>query len=106
MQINCPTEVDRFRYPLADNEAQNVAHAVSAGVGYVAMALSPYFGGRALRTGRAAVASYVVNAVSAVCLTASVVADDRSGLLQRAGLTVVDLWFAAAAVALLARRRS
>ena len=70
-------------------------HAVAAGVGYVAMAVSPLLGGRALgRAGRTApaLASYGVGAVSTACLAGSLTGTWDGGF-QRLGLGVVDAWF-------------
>lgn len=97
-------------FPLSDNSTQDTLHAVAAGSGYAAMALSPVFGGRALaRMGHphAAVTSYAVSAVSAACLVGIVipaVSEGRGGLLQRVGLTVVDTWFVVLALRLLRRK--
>jgi hypothetical membrane protein len=95
-------------FPLSSGggEPQDLLHAVTAGAAYLGMALAPALGGRALhRRGhvRSAAASYAVSAVSAAALVGSVVVAD-GGLLQRVGLTVVDVWYAVAAVVLLARR--
>jgi hypothetical membrane protein len=87
--------------------AQDTAHAVAAGIGYVGMAVSPLIGAAALRRlGRpgAAAVSAAVGVVSACALVASVLVD-RSGLFQRLGLTVVDAWYVVMAVQLLRRRR-
>lgn len=86
---------------------QDLLHAVSAGTGYVAMALTPLLAVAGLRRGgrpRAAVLSAVVGAVSAVSLVATVVAD-ASGLFQRLGLGVVDLWHVVVATWVLTHRR-
>ena len=86
-------------------QPQDVAHAVSAGIGYVAMAATPLLAAGALhRLGlrRAAVVSVVVGAVSALALVGSVLVDGGGGL-QRLGLTVVDLWYVVAAVWVLRR---
>lgn len=75
-------------------------HAAVAGIGYLAMAVSPALAARPLsRSGRrtAARASIAVSAVSAVALVASVTTGP-TGLWQRAGLGVVDVWFATVAV--------
>ena len=77
-------------------------HAVAAGTGYVAQALAPLLGARAL--GRARTASYAVSAVAAAALAGSVLVPELAGGLQRVGLTAVDAWFAAVAVHLLRRR--
>lgn len=94
-------------FPLSRDggQAQDVAHAVAAGLGYAAMAVSPLIGAAALRRrglANAARASAVVGVVSAVALVGSVVAG--SGGLQRLGLTVVDVWYVVLAVAVLRRR--
>ena len=80
-------------------------HAAAAGVGYLAMALSPALAVGALsRSGRrtAAWGSAVVSAVSAGSLVLSVTVGP-TGLWQRIGLGVVDAWFAAVAVSGLRR---
>ena len=78
-------------------------HAVAAGTGYVAQAVSPLLGGRALPGRGARRASYAVGAAAGVALIASVLVPERTGLLQRTGLTLVDAWFAVVAVQLLRR---
>lgn len=78
--------------------AQDVAHALTAGVGYVAMAATPLVAARGLR-GTARRASTVVGVVSAGALVASLAG---SGGLQRLGLTVVDAWHVVVAAAVLA----
>lgn len=74
----------------------NAPHGVAAGVSYAAMASSPLLGGRAL-TGRPAFASYATGVASAALLLGSTLGR-YDGLLQRAGLGVVDAWFVAMAV--------
>jgi hypothetical membrane protein len=81
----------------------DAAHAVAAGTGYVAMAVTPLLAARVLR-GRSAALSTAVGAVSAACLVGSLALDDVSGALQRLGLGVVDAWHVAAAVAVLRGR--
>lgn len=71
-------------------------HAVAAGLGYAAMALSPLLAAPHL-TGRWRQASYTVGAASAALLTGTLLGQG-SGALQRAGLGVVDAWFVAMAV--------
>lgn len=83
----------------------DVLHALSAGIGYVAMAASPALAAGPLRrSGRpgAASASAAVSAVSATSLLLSIAAAP-TGLWQRIGLTAVDAWFAAMALASLRR---
>lgn len=86
---------------------QDALHAVTAGVGYVAMALTPLVAAAALRrSGRptAAVLSAAVGAVSTAGLIGTLAAPDLSGGMQRLGLTVVDLWHVVVAAAVLRRR--
>lgn len=73
-------------------------HALAAGTGYAAQVLAPLLGARRLPSPGL---SYAVAAVSLVCLVGSVALPGATGLLQRTGLTVVDLWYAALAVRLL-----
>lgn len=85
---------------------QDLLHALAAGTGYVAMALTPLLavGGlrrQGLRT--AATVSALTGVVSAGALVATVVASS-SGLFQRLGLTVVDLWHGVVASWVLLRR--
>ena len=89
-------------FPLHVSTAVDRVHGTFASVGYVALALVPFFAARALslRGQRlAATASRGVAAVAAVCLALTPVAS-ANGLFQRAGLTVVDLWLVVAAVGL------
>lgn len=85
---------------------QDLLHAVAAGTGYVAMALTPLVAAPALRrrgwTG-AAVASTAVGVVSAGSLVATLLVDG-SGAFQRLGLTVVDAWHVVVATWVLRRR--
>ena len=88
-------------------QAQDVGHAVAAGIGYVAMALTPLLAvGPLRRLGheRAAATSLFVGVTSALALVASVLVLERSGGLQRLGLTVVDAWHVVVAVWVLRRR--
>lgn len=88
--------------------AQDTWHAVAAGTGYLAMAATPLLAAAPLRRlghERAAGTSVMVGLVSAAALVGSVLVDDRSGGLQRLGLTVVDAWHIAAAAWVLRRER-
>jgi hypothetical membrane protein len=88
-------------------QPQDVAHAVAAGTGYVGMALTPLLAAVALRRlghERAAATSTVVGVVSATALVGTLLVADRSGGLQRLGLTVVDAWHVVVAVWVLRRR--
>lgn len=85
---------------------EDVRHAICATVGYVGTALSPILGGVALRAeGRkaASLASFGVGALSAAALSATPFVS-HVGLFQRLGLSVVDVWFAAVAIAVLRHR--
>ena len=75
-------------------------HALSAGLGYLAMAASPALAaGPLARSGRrtAARASVAVSTVSTASLVASLTTP-QTGLWQRVGLGVVDVWFASVAL--------
>lgn len=79
---------------------QDLLHGVAAGIGYVAMALTPLVAAGALRrTGRgaAALGSLAIGVISVAALLATLFADGSGGF-QRLGLTVVDAWHVAAAV--------
>jgi hypothetical membrane protein len=89
-------------FPLHVSVAFDRLHGTFATLGYVALASVPLFASGALsRQGRrnAAILSVAVSAVSVVCLAATPIAD-ANGLFQRLGLTVVDVWLVAAAIAL------
>jgi hypothetical membrane protein len=98
--------VAAFPLTRAEGQPQDVAHAVAAGLGYLAMAVSPLIGAAALRRAgkrRAALASAVVGAVSSASLVGTLLVDGSGGL-QRLGLTVVDLWYVVLAIWVLRRR--
>jgi len=65
--------------------------------------LAPLVAGRVL-TGSARSASLAVAGLAALCLVGSLAVPGLAGLLQRAGLTAVDVWFVAAALRLRRRR--
>ncbi len=75
------------------------AHGAAAAVGYVSLAAIPVVVGRRRPMG------VVIGAGAGACLLASALVD-RSGLLQRLGLTVAQAWVVVSAVGLLRRRRS
>ena len=90
-------------------QTQDALHGVAAGIGYVAMALTPLLAAGPLRRlghDRAAGTSAVVGVVSAAALVGTLLVEDRSGGLQRLGLAVVDLWHVAVAVWVLRRHRA
>ena len=79
---------------------RDALHAVAAGIGYAAMAATPLIAATALRRtgrGRAATLSVGVGVVSATALAVSVTTGP-TGLWQRIGLGVVDVWFAGWAI--------
>jgi hypothetical membrane protein len=93
-------------FPLDRSAAGDRAHALAAGAGYVALALTPLLASSALRRvgyRRSAVASIATAAASAVCLAGSTIGP-TSGLLQRTGLTLVDAWIVVTAVGIVRER--
>lgn len=92
--------------PLDRSALVDDLHAVAATVGYLSLVALPLLASRSFArstvVGSAAWAAWSVAAglVSAACLLLTVV-DPASGLAQRAGLTVGDLWIAATATAIL-----
>ena len=90
-------------FSLDRSSTGDTAHGVLATAGYVSLALTPLLAARSLSDRghrHAAAASRVVSAMSAVCLVATA-AGPAHGLFQRLGLTVVDAWLAASAIAIL-----
>ncbi len=86
-----------------DGWTGDAPHAVAAGIGYVTLAATPLLASGPLADlghRRAAVASRVIGVASLACLAGTAVAD-RSGLLQRLGLTLGDIWLVTAAVGIL-----
>jgi hypothetical membrane protein len=83
---------------------QDLLHALAAGIGYLAMALTPLLAvGPLRRAGHAATAaaSALVGVISAAALVGTLVVADAAGALQRLGLGVVDAWHLVAAVLVL-----
>ncbi len=89
--------------PLSAGGGQRIDtwHAVAAGTAYVANVVAPLVVARHLRSPPARRASYTLSAAMAACLVASVTYDDLTGLFQRTGLTLFDLWSVTGAVVLL-----
>ena len=88
---------------------QDLLHAIAAGIGYVGMALTPLLASGPLRRlgrDRAAAASVVVGVISIAGLSGTLVFPERSGGMQRLGLTIVDAWHVVAGVWVLRRARS
>ncbi len=87
-------------FPLGFRDA---IHAAFAGLGYITLASAPLLAAGPLRAAgrtRAANASLVLGLGCAVCLVLSVTTGP-SGLFQRAGLTMGDVWLGAGAAAVL-----
>lgn len=78
-------------------------HTVAAGTAYVANVVAPIVVARHLRSPAARRASYVLSATMAACLLASVTYEDLTGLFQRTGLTLFDVWSVTGALVLLVR---
>lgn len=92
-------------FPL-DGPAGDTPHAIAAGIGYATLAATPLLAARPLyRSGRTrwAAASVVAGVASGVCLAATV-AGPATGLLQRSGLGIGDLWLAATGAAIASGR--
>lgn len=92
-------------FPL-DGPAGDAAHAVAAGAGYATLAALPLVAAAPLaRAGQMgwARSSWVAGGASAACLLATM-AGPATGLMQRLGLTIGDVWVVASAVALLRGR--
>lgn len=86
---------------------RDVVHGSFATIGYIAMVASASLGSDAFRRRSKpapALASAAVAIVAAAALSATPFGR-YSGLFQRLGLTVVDVWFVAVAVSLLMDRR-
>lgn len=80
----------------------DMPHAIAAGSAYTALALTPIAGGAALRrSGRTGLArvSVAVGLTTGALLAASASGTSMTGLLQRAGLTLGDIWIATTAIA-------
>lgn len=88
----------------ADGGRIDTWHTVAAGTAYVANVIAPIVVARHLSSPAARRASYALSAAMAACLLASVTYDDLTGLFQRTGLTLFDLWSVTGAVVLLRRR--
>ncbi len=89
-----------------DGWAGDVPHGVAATIGYLTLAATPLLAaGPLARLGRrpAALASRVVGMAALVALALTTV-DEHSGLFQRIGLTLGDLWLMVAAAGVLAGR--
>lgn len=100
--LNAAATVGVALTPL-DSSVGGAPHAIAAGVGYATIAALPLLGGRVLwRVGSTALGavSIVVGLAAAGALTTSLVVDGNSGLWQRVGLTIADLWVMGSAASL------
>ena len=86
------------------SELGDMPHSIAAGSAYAALALTPIAGAVALRrggrTGLARV-SLAVGLTTGALLAASASGTSMTGLLQRAGLTLGDIWIATTALAVI-----
>ena len=76
-------------------------HNVAAGAAYAANILGPIAAAPHLRTKAARRASYALSVAITAALVGSLAVDELTGLLQRAGLTMYDVWAVALAVTVL-----
>ena len=83
--------------PLGTSPEGDRRHQVVAGVGYLALAALAPSAAPALarRSRRLAMAGVGVGVASMACLTVSIIATERSGFWQRAGITATDAWLIA-----------
>lgn len=89
-------------FPLGKSSAVDVVHNLAAGLGYLSLAAVPLLAARPLCEtghGRAALVSVAAAGLAGACLAATLLGP-LHGLLQRAGLTVLDAWLMASALAL------
>ncbi|MGI8754879.1 MAG: DUF998 domain-containing protein [Acidimicrobiales bacterium] len=100
--VNAAATVAVAALPLDRSGAVDSWHAVAAAGGYASISIAPLLAAPALRRvghRRAAAASAAVGVTVGVCL-ALTVATESSGLFQRLGLTVGDVWLVTTGVAL------
>lgn len=90
------------------NGGLDTLHGVCAGVGYITLAAAPLVAIRPLaRSGRRGWCRFSVGAgLASAGGLAATVAGPASGLFQRIGLTIGDVWLAAAAADMLRRART
>jgi len=94
-------------FPLGTSSAVDGIHNAMAAFGYLTLVAVPVFAARPLAEAghhRAAVASLLVAGVAGVSLGATLVGP-APGLFQRTGLTVVDIWLMAGAMAIVGGAR-
>jgi hypothetical membrane protein len=91
--------------PLGVSDTVDTLHGVAAGIGYVTLAFAPIAAyGPLRRMGRArlAAAGSIVALVAALCLTASLTSGP-TGVFQRVGLTILDIWIVVVATLIAVR---
>lgn len=90
--------VAAFPVSVAGGTFSDSAHYLAAGVAYAANVVAPLLAGRHLGGARARRASYALAVAVAAALVGSLQVDEFTGLLQRVGLTLFDMWAVAMAV--------
>jgi hypothetical membrane protein len=91
--------VAAFPVTVAGGTFSDSAHYVAAGAAYVADVVAPLVAARHLGTPGARRASFAAAVGVAVALVGSLRAEEITGLLQRTGLTLFDLWSVVLALA-------
>lgn len=100
--VNAAATVAVAATPLERSTAIDRWHGVAAAVGYLSITALPAVAASSLRrlgAPRAAAASLVLSATSAVCLVATTFGPGK-GALQRTGLLAGDVWLVAMGIAL------
>lgn len=106
--VNAVATVAVAALPLDRSAAVDRWHGVAAAVGYASISIAPLVAAPPLRHAghrRAAALSLVIGATSGACL-ALTVATESSGLFQRVGLTVGDVWLVTTGLALVLGHRA
>lgn len=92
--------VAAFPVTAAGGSFGDSAHYLAAGTAYVANVIAPLVAARHLGSTGARRASYAVAACVAAALVSSLRVEGLTGLLQRTGLTLFDVWAVALALRL------
>lgn len=95
--------VAAFPVTAAGGTTGDKVHYLAAGLAYAANVVAPLVAARHLPGPVARRASYAVAAGVAAALVGSLQGDEATGLLQRTGLTLFDVWAVALAVGLAVR---
>lgn len=93
--------VAAFPLSVQGGTSVDTLHNLAAAVAYAANVAGPIVAAPHLRSGAARRGSYALAAAMAGALIGSVALDDVTGLLQRTGLTLYDLWAVALALTVL-----